>query len=568
MAVHTLNPNRHRLQILSADEIEALYSRPRFSEEEREEYFSLTASEQELLQQLRTVKSKTYFILQLGYFKAKRQFFSFELNEVEGDLNTILAQHFADHLTPDFSAIDKATRIKQQRLIRQRFGYRRCDAAARRQLAGKAKREVQISAKPVYLFRQLANHLGDHKIVLPSYSTMQDIIGQAISEEQKRLTAIVRQHLKPFDLQALEQLLADTEGLYEITQLKREPRDFSYREIKREIQRGEQLQHFYWLAKALLPVLNISNEGIKYYASLVSYYSVYQLKQLNPWMVYLYLLCFSFYRYQRSQDILIKCLFYQVRRCDDEAKAQAKERLYELSKENRQNLRKAGRVLKLFTDDSIAQDTRFETVQKQAFHILEREKLAWVADQLASRSSFDETEFHWQALEPLSQQFKLHLRPIVQNLELTALSPHQPLLDAVRFLKSAFARGKSLSQYPTHALPVGFIKPSAHDYFYREGATGKQQIIPDRYEFLVYRLLYKGLDAGEIACKDSVGFRSFDDDLVSPERWQNKAQVLSDVGLSLLQKPIQAQLAEFEQLLETRIREVNQRIESGDNPHF
>lgn len=62
-----------------------------------------------------------------------------------------------------------------------------------------------------------------------------------------------------------------SDGLYEITQLKHEPRDFSLAEIRREIQRGEQIHPFYKIAQRLLPELKISNESIKYYASLVGY---------------------------------------------------------------------------------------------------------------------------------------------------------------------------------------------------------------------------------------------------------------------------------------------------------
>ena len=65
------------------------------------------------------------------------------------------------------------------------------------------------------------------------------------------------------------------------SQLKREPRDFSASEIKREIQRGAQISALYHPASKLLPVLKISNESIKYYASLVTYYSVFRLKQLE-----------------------------------------------------------------------------------------------------------------------------------------------------------------------------------------------------------------------------------------------------------------------------------------------
>jgi len=96
---------------------------------------------------------------------------------------------------------------------------------------------------------------------------MQETIGRALDFEQKRLTTIVRNHLKPSDISALNNLLDNSESLYEITQLKREPKDFSWSEIKREINRGGQIHLLYSLTKRLLPELNISGESIKYYAS-------------------------------------------------------------------------------------------------------------------------------------------------------------------------------------------------------------------------------------------------------------------------------------------------------------
>lgn len=110
-------------------------------------------------------------------------------------------------------------------------------------------------------------------------------------------------------------------------------------------------------------------------------------------MVYLYLLCFAFHRYQRLHDNLIQCLIYNGRRFSDEAKLAAKDRVYELRTVNNQNLRKAGQVLKLFTDEEIAESTPFENVQARAFAILARDKLAWVADHIARHVSFDETAF-------------------------------------------------------------------------------------------------------------------------------------------------------------------------------
>jgi hypothetical protein len=133
------------------------------------------------------------------------------------------------------------------------------------------------------------NYLSEQCIVVPGYSFMQETVGKAITYEQNRLIAIMRNYFTQTDTEALKQLLKDSSGLYEITQLKHEPKDFTAGEIKREIDRGKQIQPLYRFAQKLLPKLGISNESVKYYASLVDYYSVYKLKRLNEEIVYVYL---------------------------------------------------------------------------------------------------------------------------------------------------------------------------------------------------------------------------------------------------------------------------------------
>ncbi len=67
---------RKRLRILSNSEINDLYGRPQFSDEDRIEYFSLSTAEKLIIEDLRLLKSKVSFILKLGYFKAKHLFFA------------------------------------------------------------------------------------------------------------------------------------------------------------------------------------------------------------------------------------------------------------------------------------------------------------------------------------------------------------------------------------------------------------------------------------------------------------------------------------------------------------
>ncbi|MGO9688005.1 MAG: Tn3 family transposase, partial [Syntrophobacteraceae bacterium] len=568
MNVRQINADQKRLRILGDDEIDAIYGRPRFTDEERQEHFSLSQPERELLQELRSIKSRAYFVLQLSYFKAKRLFFTFEFHEVAEDLQYVLERHFDGGTLVDTSSVDKFTRIKQQRLILKVFSYRSCDAEERLQLETRGRKAATVCGKPIYIFREMMHHLSEKRIMAPGYSFMQETVGKALTYEQNRLTSIMRDNLKQCDIDALKELLADSPGLYEITQLKHEPKDFSAGEIKREILRAERIHPLYQVAERLLPKMEISNESVKYYAHLVSYYSVHRLKRLHQWIVYVYLLCFVYHRYQRMNDNLIGSLIYNVRRYIDGAKGAAKERVYECQIESNQNLKKAGQVLKLFTDDGIAVDTPYQDVQATAFSILERPKLALVADHIATNAKFDETAFQWEHIDELAPQFKRHLRPILLMVDFAAPLPNDSLIEAIDFLKAAFRKGKPLGQYNSTALPSKFIPSGMKRYLYEHGANGPKNPVVDRYEFLVYRLLRNGLEAGDIYCRDSVRFRSFEDDLLDDQLWRQKEKLIADAGLTILNRPLREHLAELEQRLEERIAEVNRRIASGENKHF
>jgi len=556
-----------RLRILSDDELETIYGIPRFTHEERIEYFSLSPSEKAMLAQLHSIKSQIYFILQLGYFKASHLFFVFSIRKVFDDAKYIQEQYFPDFQLTEFK-ITKVTRLKQQRLILVLCNYRICGAEERRKLETKAQQVAIVCSKPIYIFREIMHYLSEEHIAVPGYSFIQDTVAKALNYEQNRLISIVQSYLKPSDIQLLKSLISDSQGLYEITLLKREPKDFNLKEIKQEINKGKQINNLYYLAKSLLPYLSISNENIKYYASLVTYYSVFRLRRLDEWIVYVYFLCFVYHRYQKLHDNLINCLIHDVRGYIDDTKNAAKERMYESLIESNQDLQKVGTVLKIFTDDSIAGDTPFYQVQEKAFGILERPKLDSIADHISKNVRFNETAFQWEHVDKLASQFKRHLRPILLTVDFASSSASDPLIEAIDFLKDAYQKEKPLGQYPAESFPKRFILEPMKRYLYAQDTHGKRQLLPNRYEFLVYRLLRNSLEAGDIFCRDSVRFRSFEDDLLDKQRWQKKEVLIASTGLAILKQPIRDHLAMLEQRLENRIAEVNQRIAKGLNEHF
>ena len=154
------------------------------------------------------------------------------------------------------------------------------------------------------------------------------------------------------------------------------------------------------------------------------------------------------------------------------------------------------------------------------------------------------------------------------SVDFAAANARSPLLKAVCFLKGTFQKGKPLSRYSCDQFPVQCIPEKTKRYLYAKTEDGGKQLLPDRYEFLVYRLLRDGLEAGDIFCRESVRFRSFEDDLLDDTAWKNKEQLIADTGQAIFSQPVREHLADLKQLLEMRIAEVNARISSGENEHF
>src|SRR3954465_1041865 len=134
----------HRLAILSAREIDDLFSLPRFTEEDRRLYFDLSTVEQEAAAAYHFPVA-AHFVLQLGYFKAKQQFFVYEQEAVREDLRHIVARHFPDRDLARVKMPSKSPRLSQQQIILQLMRYRFCDDASQKELERKAQRSARLS---------------------------------------------------------------------------------------------------------------------------------------------------------------------------------------------------------------------------------------------------------------------------------------------------------------------------------------------------------------------------------------------------------------------------------------
>jgi hypothetical protein len=558
-----------RLKILTQGEIADIYGRPNFSDDERDDYFTMSCAEQSAQEGFKTEKSKVWFILQLGYFKARQQFFKIESLDVMPDVIYIAERYFPQAELSSEISINKSTRYKQQKVILSLLHFELCDEACRQRLSDTASDAAAISGKPIYVFRQIMQFLTKHKRVFPAYTSLQDVVGKALNNEQRRMTKVIQENLTLDEVNSLNGLLGAESGIHTITQLKRDPRDFTLTEIKQEIRRGSEMKGSYELAQRILPLLKISNESVKYYASLMEYYSVYRLKNFDLNTVHLYGLCFIYHRYQRHFDNLLASFIFHTRKFNDAAKNTAKERVYLHRLENNKNLSKAAQILQLFVDDNIDPNAPFKEVQQQVFTILARDKIESITDYIGSKAGIDESLFRWEHIDKKNLQFKRYLRPIVEALDFNHAPAQQAFMESIEFLQIAFSKGKPLSQYSNKCFPTQFLGKRSDKHLYCAGHDGQPVLVPNRYEFQVYRQLRDRLEAGDIYCRNSIRFRSFEDDLIDTTTWKSqKTALIQRAGLPILEQPIEDHLACLEQELETLISNVNQRIASGENSHI
>jgi len=284
--------------------------------------------------------------------------------------------------------------------------------------------------------------------------------------------------------------------------------------------------------------------------------------------VRLYLLCFASHRYRQINDNLIEAFIHLVDQYEQQAKLAAEIAAAEAMMEASGNLKAAGQVLDLFLDPSIADWTPFAKVRQQAFSLLDAERFAQVSGYMR-KVEFDKAGFEWSYYGTLHAKFKLNLRHLFANLDFAGLVEDAPLLEAVVFLQELMRQGKSPRQANPADFPAAIVAKGIQRYLYMEAGKRKDRRLDvDRYEFLVYRLLRKAIEGGNVYVRDSHEFRSFEDDLIRPERWKDKDAVLREIGSPVLLRPIEETLAAFRTELEDKFERVNRRIEDGDNKHI
>ena len=555
-----------RLTILSEAEKTALYGIPNFDDFQRIAFFAMTDAERSLALGRKSVLAQVYCLLQIGYFKAKQAFFQFSLDDVQHeDVNFLLQRYFPGQTLVN-TPLHASEYYVQRNKIAKLFGYRMCSDDDLPALRAKAALLARTDVTPTFLLAELMVFLIGQRIVRPGYTTLQDLITNALSVERERLEKLVEVDLTDTARKALRQLLERDDALSELAALKQDAKSFRYRQMGLERQKRLTLAPLYAIAKALLPSLDISQLNIAYYASLANFYTIYDLRRFKPGQTHLYLLCYAWQRYRQLTDNIVEAFGYHTRHLEDDTKTVATKQAAQLHNERQQATPRVGELLLLYVDDSLTDATPFGTVRGQAFRIMPQEKLRSTG-KLLTQTPASQMDLRWQAVDKQSGLCTKNLRPLAMALDFASSSASGKVwLAALQWMKEVFVRQQRLAKQPLEDIPQRTIPTRLRNFLLSFDQDGKPVgLRGDRYEFWVYRQLRKRLDAGDIYLDDSVQHRRFADDLVSLEA---KAEALKALYIPWLRQPVDQTLDALFVELDAQWRAFDSELRSGKLKHL
>lgn len=550
-----------RIQLLSSTEVEELYALPNFNTYEQSLYFALNRAERAALEQFRNTQTRIHFILQLGYFKAKQQFFNFSLDEVSSDVQYIVATYYSDADASLFKGVLSRKYMRNQRqAILSLFDYRNWSPQYAEEIEPHISHLLRYYPKGHSAFRQLLAYFDHRNLIIPSYRTLQDMFSKAFSAEERRLSKAVSS-LPTAISEQLATLVHRDDGITALNIIRADQKDFQYTAVKAEVDKAQRIEGLYEFAKGFIPSLGLSKNAIRYYADIAEQYAASRLRKLSQQQQWLHTLCFVYHRYQQIIDNLIVSFCYHTRAIMDAGKAYSSMAHLNHSSNVVMDFPKLAKFLKWFPnrDPNMSQ----KELNEAAYNLLPKEQFSTMAEFLEGKS-FDKKAALWQYYGKSSRIFSLYLRPILTTVRLEYYKENSYIGELVSLLKTHYTSGKSPSDLKI-CDDFGFTIPRNMIPYLKRDATDTR-IDPYLFEFFVYQKVYHEIDRGRFYCNDSISYCDIDADLIDDALVDDVEKIAAEFGYSKIPIYCDRRLDEALQALNTAWERTTHNIRENSNP--
>lgn len=552
-----------RLTILTQEESFALYGLPDFNEAQRQDYLHFDDNEQNIIYSRNSLAEQMYCAFQLGYFKAKQIFFDFAWKDVPEEDCKFIVEHYFPDSELVFADISRHEFYLQRTAIMQYFEYDNWNNQKHKLvLTSELESIVKRDTSTTFILTEVLTFLRLKKIIRPGYTTLQDLISEALNKERQRLSELLTAKISPEMQQQLDVLLSTDNMISELAALKQDAKDFKYRRMQAECGKLETLRPLYKLAKSILPSLSTSQQNINFYASLAHFYTVYELREFKPEQKNLYLLCYSWQRYQKITDNLVDAFCYHIRHFDDGIKFSFANHKLSTYKQQKKYAKKMAKLLRLFTDDTFDDKDPYSKVRKTAYKILPKEQIEALATELTQMNK-SEQDLRWKIFDKDGHRFRKTLRPLFLQLDLASDNRNDPYIQAIEFLKQRLNNQQTIPIKEQKLIAI--IPERAKSYLLTNSSNDNVTINADRFEYWLYQQCREKILAGELYLNDSISHRSFDAELLSVSA-ENEA--LAQLNLPIFHNHCDKTLDKLITELEYLWRIFNKKLKKGEFKHL
>lgn len=276
------------------------------------------------------------FVLQLGYFQISQRFYVATRYHA-ADMAYVARQLGLEPADFDPLRYADARYYAHQQLVCEQLGIGRFESSAADRLYQEAVRLSSQHLKPSAVFDYLVLFLHEHRLELPTYNTLADLITRALLAFEKRLLHRLQQHLQPGEQHLLDRLLAaadpdareaEADRRYPLTFLKRIRQGLRAGEIRERVTHFASLRQLFEQLQPLWQRLRLSDQAITYYAEYVLRAQAAQLYRRDE-RRYLYLLSFVVHQYYELGDALVDTLLHTTTSAANQCREQVKETLYQ-----------------------------------------------------------------------------------------------------------------------------------------------------------------------------------------------------------------------------------------------
>jgi len=562
-----------RMRILSAQEEDAFESPPVFTVPERNRFFDVPSGILDMTRDLRTPTNKVCFLVMLGYFKATNKFFRRSFHKK--DIKFIARKLDIPVAGIKTSSYNKLTYQYHKKIILEYCGFKEFDREAQDVIKQEIRLMVRAHARPKLILLELLVMLNRKRIEIPSYNILSAHIVEEINNHRKDLSRIIEQSLSGESRRILDSLFekADEEKKdlkvqrRKLTLLKKFSQSLKPMQIKENTQDLLTLRELYQHLEGIVSSLNLTQEGLNYYANSVIKSQIFQVTRRSDEDRYLHLVTFITHQYFRLQDALVDTLLASVQNTLNSANRDHQEKYYCEREQRSQSISTLvnyieSHVHTLSDISSIVNSPGLSDTDK-----IERIKItlskeespgADLKEQLSrlkreSEGALNDSDVY-DILERKSVKLQNRVSSIAKNVEFSEDSPCKSLLEALVYYRAK-------DGVVDANAPLDFLEPEERKAVLND--EGKLRV--SLYKVFLFMKLADAIKAGTLNVTHSYKYRSLADYLISKDAWEkNKEDYLRRADL---EKFVDAEetLLTLGNILDTCYHATNMNILRGDN---